>query len=66
MALSGAQILNFKDYMKLHRVIFGDKSPIPREDLYHILDVLDANTVAFPWQKGDVLVLDNPRNVSSR
>lgn len=48
-----------QDHMKLHEVFFADESRIPREDLYHIMDVLDANTVYFPWQKGDVLVLDN-------
>lgn len=48
-----------RKHMKLHEVFFGDKSPIPRDEIYHILDILDANTVSFPWQKGDVLVLDN-------
>lgn len=55
----GTKILYCRDHMKLHQVFFCDGSPIPREDLYHILDVLDANTVSFPWQKGDLLVLDN-------
>ena len=40
-------------------MFFANGSPIPREDLYHVLDVLDANTVYFPWQKGDLLILDN-------
>ena len=48
-----------RDHMKLHDIFYGDGSRIPREDIYHILDVLDANTVYFPWRKGDVLVLDN-------
>lgn len=48
-----------RSHMKLHEVFFADSTPIPREDIYHILDVLDANTVYFPWQKGDVLILDN-------
>lgn len=46
-------------HTKLHSVTFGDGSPIPKEDLYHILDVLDQCTVYFPWQKGDLLMLDN-------
>jgi alpha-ketoglutarate-dependent taurine dioxygenase len=45
--------------MRLHEVFFADGSTIPLKDLYHILDVLDANTIYFPWKKGDVLVLDN-------
>ena len=48
-----------RDHMKLHEIFFADESRISREDLYHIMGVLDANTVYFPWQKGDVLVLDN-------
>lgn len=43
----------------LHQIFFADDSKIPREAIYHILDVLDQNTVYFPWQKGDVLILDN-------
>jgi alpha-ketoglutarate-dependent taurine dioxygenase len=54
-----AKMFYCRDHMKLHEVFFADQSQIPREDLYHILDVLEANTIHFPWQKGDVLVLDN-------
>lgn len=55
----GTKIMYCQQYKCLHRVHFGDETKIPRNDLYHILDVLDANTVYFPWQKGDILVLDN-------
>jgi alpha-ketoglutarate-dependent taurine dioxygenase len=44
---------------RLHEILFGDGTIVPRKDLYHILDVLNQKTVAFPWQKGDVLILDN-------
>lgn len=53
------QILYLKPHTKLHSVTFGDGTPIPQKDLYHILDVLDQCTVYFPWQKGDLLILDN-------
>lgn len=53
------KILYCRKHMRLHEVFYGDGSKIDRKDLYHILDVLEANTVYFPWQKGDVLVLDN-------
>lgn len=56
---AGAKLLYCRKHMRLHEIFFADDSKIPREDLYHVMDVLDANTVAFPWQKGDVLVLDN-------
>lgn len=55
----GAKLFYIRKHMRLHEISFADGSPIPRSDLYHIMDVLDANTIYFPWQKGDVLVLDN-------
>jgi alpha-ketoglutarate-dependent taurine dioxygenase len=30
------------------------------------MDTLDANTVAFPWQRGDMLVLDNVLSMHGR
>jgi alpha-ketoglutarate-dependent taurine dioxygenase len=38
---------------------FGDGSPIDEADLARIRDAFAAHTVMFPWQSGDVLVLDN-------
>jgi alpha-ketoglutarate-dependent taurine dioxygenase len=55
----GAKLLYLRKHTRLHEVYFADRTKIPREDLYHIMDVMDNNTVYFPWQKGDVLVLDN-------
>lgn len=55
----GAKILYMRKHMLLHEIFFADGGRIPREDLYHIMDTLDANTLSFPWQKGDLLVLDN-------
>lgn len=55
----GAKLLYCREHMRLHEVFFGDNTKIPREYLYHVLDMLDANTIYFPWKKGDVLVLDN-------
>jgi alpha-ketoglutarate-dependent taurine dioxygenase len=49
----------FQKHMRLHEVYFADDQPIPRSEMYQVLDTLDANTVKFPWQKGDMLVLDN-------
>lgn len=60
------KIFYYPKHMRLHEVFFGDGSPIPREDLYHVMDVLDANTIYFPWQKGDVLVLDNVLSMHGR
>lgn len=55
----GAKIVYARKHMRLHEIYYGDHSKISRKDIYHILEVLDANTIYFPWQKGDVLVLDN-------
>ncbi len=38
---------------------FGDGSPISEEELGTVRRVLWDNAVIFPWQQGDVLVLDN-------
>jgi alpha-ketoglutarate-dependent taurine dioxygenase len=55
----GAKLFYFRKHTRLHEIQYGDGSKISRKDMYHILDVLDQNTVAFPWQKNDVMVLDN-------
>jgi alpha-ketoglutarate-dependent taurine dioxygenase len=55
----GARLFYLRKAYKLHQVHFKDGTKIPYKDLCHVLDALDANTVAFPWQEGDVLVLDN-------
>jgi alpha-ketoglutarate-dependent taurine dioxygenase len=38
---------------------YGDGSPISDEELAHVRAAIDSATVAFPWQKNDVLMLDN-------
>ncbi|HXU46271.1 MAG TPA: amino acid adenylation domain-containing protein [Thermoanaerobaculia bacterium] len=38
---------------------FGDGSPIPDEHMTKILDLYDRLEVVFPWQQGDVVMLDN-------
>lgn len=55
----GAKILYCRPSTSLHEITFGDGSPIPRQYLYHILDTLEKKTIAYPWKKGDVMVLDN-------
>lgn len=62
----GAKFFYCRKYMKLHQVFYGDNKPIPRSDLYHVMDVLDAQTIAFPWKRGDLLVLDNVLTMHGR
>lgn len=38
---------------------FADGSPIPDEVLGQVRRVLDEETVLFPWEKDDVMMLDN-------
>jgi alpha-ketoglutarate-dependent taurine dioxygenase len=60
------KLLYCRKHTKLHEVFFADDTKIARKDLYHVLDVLDANTVRFPWQKGDMLILDNILSMHGR
>ena len=49
-----------EDETELPRHVFhGDGSPIADADLDHIRAVLDGCTRSFPWQEGDVMMLDN-------
>jgi alpha-ketoglutarate-dependent taurine dioxygenase len=38
---------------------YGDGSPIEPEVMDHLREVYRRETVSFPWQKGDLLLLDN-------
>ncbi|MFI5309342.1 MAG: TauD/TfdA family dioxygenase [Polyangiales bacterium] len=62
----GAKIFYARPHTRLHEVFYADGSRIARGDLYHILDVLDQNTIAFPWQHGDVMMLDNVLSMHGR
>ncbi|HLA33203.1 MAG TPA: TauD/TfdA family dioxygenase [Pseudomonas sp.] len=49
-----------EDPLELPRnVYYGDGSPLEESALAEIRGVLDACTLRFPWQQGDVLMLDN-------
>ncbi|CAI9114217.1 OLC1v1014881C1 [Oldenlandia corymbosa var. corymbosa] len=40
-------------------VTFGDGTPLPSHIIYDCLRILEEESVAIPWQKGDVLLIDN-------
>ena len=40
-------------------VTFGDGLPLPFHIVYDCLHILEDESVAIPWQKGDVLLIDN-------
>ena len=39
--------------------VFGDDTPIPPAMLEHIRETSRKNAVVFPWQAGDLLIIDN-------
>ncbi len=55
----GAKLVYSRKHTIIHEIAYGDSSKIAKKDLYHVMDVLDRETISFPWQKGDLLVLDN-------
>lgn len=62
----GMRLFYFRKYMLVDEARFGDDTKIPRKDIYHIVDVLDKHSIYFPWQKGDVLALDNILTMHAR
>ncbi|MED6107241.1 hypothetical protein PIB30_012076 [Stylosanthes scabra] len=47
-------------------VTFGDGQPLPSDVVYDCLKILEEECVAIPWQKGDVLLIDNWAVLHSR
>ncbi|KAB2601210.1 clavaminate synthase-like protein [Pyrus ussuriensis x Pyrus communis] len=47
-------------------VTFGDGSPLAADIIYECQKILDNESVAIPWRKGDVLLLDNLAVLHSR
>jgi alpha-ketoglutarate-dependent taurine dioxygenase len=62
----GAKLFYYRPHTRWHEVSFADGTPIPRDALYHVMDILDKQTVYFPWQKGDVMVQDNVLSMHGR
>jgi alpha-ketoglutarate-dependent taurine dioxygenase len=42
-----------------YNTFYGDGSPIEPQALEHLRSIYEDETVAFPWQEGDLLMLDN-------
>ncbi|XAR50686.1 hypothetical protein NMG60_11005080 [Bertholletia excelsa] len=47
-------------------VTFGDGKPLPGDIILDCLDILEEESVAIPWQKGDFVLLDNWAVLHSR
>jgi alpha-ketoglutarate-dependent taurine dioxygenase len=54
-----AFLLEFKDEDLPNNTYYGDGTPIEPEVLDALRAAYRAETVAFPWQEGDILMLDN-------
>ncbi len=49
----------FADEDLPRNVYFGDGSPIPDDTIARIGEVYEELCVEFPWQKGDLVAVDN-------
>ncbi|XP_031487064.1 clavaminate synthase-like protein At3g21360 [Nymphaea colorata] len=47
-------------------VTFGDGTPLPADIIYDCLKILEEESVAIPWQQGDILLIDNMAVLHSR
>lgn len=55
----GMRLFYLRKHMLVDEARYADGSKIPHKDINHIIDVLNDHSIYFPWQKGDVMVLDN-------
>lgn len=62
----GTKCVYVKKDTLMHEIYYGNKKPIPKKDLYHVMDVLDKKTISYPWQKRDFIVLDNVLTMHGR
>ena len=49
-----------------NHAVYGDGSEIAVSDLEHIRDISQQCEVVFPWQRGDVMVIDNVLSMHGR
>ncbi|MBZ5490664.1 MAG: TauD/TfdA family dioxygenase [Acidobacteriia bacterium] len=49
-----------------YNVFYGDGEPIDDSVVTHLREAYEAETVKFPWQRGDILLLDNMRVAHGR
>jgi alpha-ketoglutarate-dependent taurine dioxygenase len=55
-----ALLSNFTEEDAPNHACFGDGSPIPEQWLDEVRRAYDEAKVMFPWERSDILILDNP------
>jgi alpha-ketoglutarate-dependent taurine dioxygenase len=55
----GALLATFSEEDLPRNVYYGDGSPIEDSVIQEISELTRQSTISFPWQEGDVLILDN-------
>ncbi|MCH9610417.1 MAG: hypothetical protein S4CHLAM81_12810 [Chlamydiales bacterium] len=55
----GTKVIYARPHTVMHEITYGDKSAIKRTDLYKVMRTLDDCTISYPWQKNDMVILDN-------
>jgi alpha-ketoglutarate-dependent taurine dioxygenase len=58
-AVREALMSEFSEEELPYNTFYGDGSPIKPQDIEHIRSVYEKETLAFPWQPGDLTMLDN-------
>jgi alpha-ketoglutarate-dependent taurine dioxygenase len=59
-------VLSLGDEALSYNTFYGDGAPIEEETIKILDEAYSAETVSFPWQPGDVLMLDNMRIAHGR
>lgn len=61
-----ANLLYIVPSTRPYEVEFDDGSPISRDSLYTIYDILDDETIRVDWQRGDLLILNNIKTLHGK
>ena len=54
-----ALLMQFEEEELPNNTYYGDGSPIEPEVLEALRDIYEKEQVLFPWQQGDIMLLDN-------
>jgi len=58
-AIRDALLMQFKEEELPNNTYYGDGTPIEPEVLERLREIYDSETVMFPWERGDVMLMDN-------